>query len=148
MNIPFCRPYLTGRELTYVREAMDRRHLSGDGPFTKKCDAWLEKATGSARALLTHSCTAALELSAILMDDQAGDEVIMPSLRSLQPRTRLSCGAAVPVFVDIRPGYAQPGRNLESKLRLALARAQSRACTTPGLGARWTRSRSSHKGAA
>jgi len=126
MNIPFCRPYLTGRELTYVREAMDRRHLSGDGPFTKKCDAWLEKATGSARALLTHSCTAALEMSAILMDMRPGDEVIMPSYTFASTANAFVLRGGVPVFVDIRPDTL----NLdESRIEAAIGpRTRAIAC--------------------
>ena len=79
MKIPFNKPYMTGKELWYISQAHHKGMLAGDGDFTKKCHAWLEKNTGSMKALLTHSCTAALEMAAILADIQPGDEVIMPS---------------------------------------------------------------------
>ena len=77
--IPFNKPYLTGKELHYISEAHARGQLAGDGYFTKKCNAWLEEKTGCHKALLTHSCTAALEMAAILADIQPGDEVITVS---------------------------------------------------------------------
>ncbi len=67
-GIPFNRPYMTGRELDYIAEAHAHGHLAGDGVFTKQCHAWLERTTGAKRALLTHSCTAALEMAALLLD--------------------------------------------------------------------------------
>ena len=77
--IPFNKPFMTGRELWLIAQAHANGHLSGDGQFTKRSHAWLEQRTGARRALLTHSCTAALEMSALLLDLQPGDEVIMPS---------------------------------------------------------------------
>lgn len=77
--IPFNKPHMTGRELYYIAQAHFNQMLAGDGPFTKRCHAWLEAKTGCRRALLTNSCTAALELSALLLDIQPGDEVILPS---------------------------------------------------------------------
>ena len=79
MKIPFNKPYLTGKELGYIAQAHQNGHLSGDGVFTKKCHAWLETETGCEKALLTHSCTGALEMAAILANIGPGDEVIMPS---------------------------------------------------------------------
>ena len=76
MKIPFNKPYLTGKELHYVADAHSRGQLAGDGYFTKLCSTWLEQRTGCQKALLTHSCTAALEMAAILADIQPGDEVI------------------------------------------------------------------------
>lgn len=70
---------MTGKELEYIRQAHDNGHLSGNGPFTKKCQAWLERSIGCYKALLVPSCTAALEMAAILADIKPGDEVIMPS---------------------------------------------------------------------
>lgn len=70
---------MTGRELEYIGEAHRNGVLAGDGVFTKRCQQWIEHRTGCSKALLTHSCTAALEMAALLLDIQPGDEVIMPS---------------------------------------------------------------------
>lgn len=101
--IPFNKPYLTGKELHYIAEAHTRGQLAGDGHFTKLCSTWLEKSTGCHKALLTHSCTAALEIAAILADIQPGDEVIMPSYTFVSTANAFVLRGAVPVFVDIRP---------------------------------------------
>lgn len=101
--IPFNRPYMTGRELVYISQAHANYHLSGDGEFTKKCNAWLERRSGCRKALLTHSCTAALEMAAILADIQPGDEVIMPSYTFVSTANAFVLRGGVPVFVDIRP---------------------------------------------
>jgi len=79
MTIPFNKPYMTGKELFFIAEAHFNGRLAGDGPFTKKCHAWLEERTGAKKAFLTHSCTAALEMAALLLNIKPGDEVIMPS---------------------------------------------------------------------
>ena len=102
-HIPFNKPYMTGKELGFIGEAHANRHLSGDGAFTKMCQAWLERRTGAAKALLTHSCTAALEMAAILADLQPGDEVIMPSYTFVSTANAFVLRGAIPVFVDIRP---------------------------------------------
>lgn len=101
-GIPFNRPYMTGRELGNIAEAHANGHLSGDGPFTRRCHAWLERETGTRKALLTHSCTAALEMSALLMDLAPGDEVIMPSFTFVSTANAFVLRGAVPVFVDVR----------------------------------------------
>lgn len=101
--IPFNKPYMTGRELWYIAQAHAKGHLSGDGMFTKKCNDWLEARTGSNKALLTHSCTAALEMAAILADIKPGDEVIMPSYTFVSTANAFVLRGGVPVFVDIRP---------------------------------------------
>jgi dTDP-4-amino-4,6-dideoxygalactose transaminase len=101
--IPFNKPYMTGKELEYIAQAHANGHLAGDGSFTKKCNAWLEERTGASKALLTHSCTAALEMAAILADIQPGDEVIMPSYTFVSTANAFVLRGAVPVFVDIRP---------------------------------------------
>jgi len=101
--IPFNKPFMTGRELWYIAQAHTNGHLSGDGTFTKKCHAWLESNTGSRRALLTHSCTAALEMAALLAGIGPGDEVIMPSYTFVSTANAFVLRGAVPVFVDIRP---------------------------------------------
>ena len=102
-SIPFNKPYMTGRELWYIAQAHTNGHLAGDGMFTKKCHAWLEARTGAHKALLTHSCTAALEMAAILADIQPGDEVIMPSYTFVSTANAFVLRGGVPVFVDIRP---------------------------------------------
>ena len=100
--IPFNKPYLTGRELHYISEAHARGQLAGDGYFTKKCNAWLEALTGCKKALLTHSCTAALEMAAILADIQPGDEVIMPSYTFVSTANAFVLRGGIPIFVDVR----------------------------------------------
>jgi dTDP-4-amino-4,6-dideoxygalactose transaminase len=77
-DIPFNWPHMTGKELYYIAEAHFNGCLAGDGPFTKRCHGWLEERAGCSKALLTHSCTAALEMAALLLDIQPGDEIIMP----------------------------------------------------------------------
>lgn len=103
MNIPFNKPYMTGKELWYIAQAHANGHLAGDGIFTKRCNAWLETRTGTHKALLTHSCTAALEMAAILADLKPGDEVILPSYTFVSTANAIVLREAVPVFVDIRP---------------------------------------------
>ena len=100
--IPFNKPHMTGRELYYIAQAHFNQMLAGDGPFTKRCHAWLELNTGCRRALLTNSCTAALELSALLLDIQPGDEVILPSYTFVSTANAFVLRGAVPVFVDVR----------------------------------------------
>ena len=102
-NIPFNKPYMSGKELFYIAKAHFNGMLAGDGPFTKLCHSWLEARTGSEKALLTHSCTAALEMAAILLDIQPGDEVIMPSHTFVSTANAFVLRGGVPVFVDIRP---------------------------------------------
>lgn len=101
--IPFNKPYMTGKEVDYIMQAHANGQLSGDGPFTKQCNTWLEQEIGSRKALLTHSCTAALEMAAILLDLNAGDEVIMPSYTFVSTANAFVLRGAIPVFVDIRP---------------------------------------------
>lgn len=101
-QIPFNKPYMTGKELWYISQAHHKGQLSGDGPFTKKCHEWLEREIGCKKALLTHSCTAALEMAAILADIKPGDEVIMPSYTFVTTANAFVLRGAVPVFVDIR----------------------------------------------
>ena len=101
-KIPFNRPYLTGRELSYIAEAHMNGQLAGDGQFTKRCQKWLEDLGNTHKALLTHSCTAALEMAAILCDISPGDEVIMPSYTFVSTANAFVLRGAVPVFVDIR----------------------------------------------
>ncbi len=101
--IPFNRPSLAGREFEYMREAIANGHFSGDGPFTHRCNALLEEALGIPSAVLTTSCTHALEMSALLLDIQPGDEVIIPSFTFVTTANAFVLRGAQPVFVDIRP---------------------------------------------
>lgn len=103
LKIPFNKPYLTGKELSYIAEAHLNGQLAGDGMFTKRCQAWLEELGDTHKALLTHSCTAALEMAAILCDIGPGDEVIMPSYTFVSTANAFVLRGATPVFVDIRP---------------------------------------------
>ncbi|WP_312707832.1 dTDP-4-amino-4,6-dideoxygalactose transaminase [Stenotrophomonas sp.] len=100
--IPFNKPYMTGREPEFIGQAHANGHLSGDGPFTKACNAWLRDRTGANTALLTHSCTAALEMAALLFRLKPGDEVILPSFTFVTSASAFALRGAVPVFVDIR----------------------------------------------
>lgn len=119
-RIPYNRPFIVGKELEYISQAvMEHRHISGNGPFTKKCQAWLEHNLGCTMALLTHSCTAALEMAAILADIQPGDEVIMPSYTFVSTANAFVLRGGVPVFIDICPDTL----NLdESRIEAALSK--------------------------
>jgi dTDP-4-amino-4,6-dideoxygalactose transaminase len=102
--IPFNRPSVEGRELEYVRQAIDNGHISGDGDFTRRASAMLETIIGNeARVFITTSCTHALEMSAILLDLEAGDEVIVPSFTFVSGVNAFVLRGAKPVFADIRP---------------------------------------------
>jgi len=122
-TIPFNRPYATGNELAYITEAQRQRHLSGDGTFTKRCHQWIEQRTGCASALLTQSCTSALDLAALLLDLEPGDEVIMPSFTFVSTANAFVLRGAVPVFVDIR----EDTLNLDEKLIEAAITPRTRA---------------------
>ena len=100
--VPFNKPFMTGRELEYIRRAYDNGHLAGQGEFARRSSDWLEERFGCDRALLTHSCTAALEMSAMLADVGPGDEVIMPSFTFVSTANAFVLRGATPVFVDIR----------------------------------------------
>ena len=102
MHVPFNQPFVTGTELSNIATAIRSGRLSGDGPFTARCNEWLETRTGCARALLTHSCTGALEMASVLFDLQPGDEVILPSFTFVSSANAFLLRGAVPVFVDIR----------------------------------------------
>ena len=101
-RIHFNRPYMTGKELHYIAEAKFGNMLAGDGPFTKRCHHWIEQATGCHKALLTHSCTAALEMAALLLNIVPGDEIIMPSYTFVSTANAFVLRGGVPVFIDIR----------------------------------------------
>lgn len=101
MKLPFNRPFATGREVDYIQQAIDNGHLSGNGPFTKRCQELLRQRLSVDKVLLTHSATAALELAALLLDLEPGDEVIMPSFTFVSTASAFALRRAVPVFVDV-----------------------------------------------
>ena len=112
VKIPFNRPYLTGKELDAIADCHSRGQLAGDGYYTKECEKILESLTGAARILLTHSCTAALEMAALLIGIKPGEEVIMPSFTFVSTANAFVLRGATPVFVDIRKDTL----NLDEKL--------------------------------
>lgn len=122
-KIPFNRPYMTGKELLYIAEAKFGNRLAGDGPFTQRCHDWLEKSTATSKALLTHSCTAALEMSALLLKIKPGDEIIMPSYTFVSTANAFALRGGIPVFVDIR----QDTLNIDERLIEAAVTNRTRA---------------------
>lgn len=109
--IPFNKPYMTGRELEYIGQAVGSGKISGDGLFSRRCHSWLEQRLGSGRAFLTSSCTDALEAAAILCDVRPGDEVIMPSYTFVSTANAFVLRGAKIRFVD--SGYDHPNMNAE-----------------------------------
>lgn len=122
-RVPFNRPFMTGKELYYIAEAKFGNMLAGDGPFTKQCHEWLERKSGCDKVLLTHSCTAALEMAALLLDIKPGDEVIMPSYTFVSTANSFVLRGGVPVFVDIR----EDTLNLDERLIEAAITPRTRA---------------------
>lgn len=110
--INFNVPPFTGKEMDYIRECVENQKICGDGVYTKKCNEWLEKKTGTTKCLLTTSCTHATELAALLAEIQPGDEVIMPAYTFVSTADAFVLRGAVPVFVDIRPDTM----NIDEKL--------------------------------
>ena len=102
-SIPFNRPSFEGKEQVYIAQAIANGHISGDGPFTKQCQAFLEQALGAPRVLLTTSGTHALEMAALLLDIRPGDEVIVPSFTFVSTVNAFVLRGARPVFADVRP---------------------------------------------
>jgi len=100
--IPFNRFCKIGTEFGYVQEAIDAMHIFGDGAFTRRCSEFIEKALGAPKVLLTTSCTHALEMAALLLDIEPGDEVIFPSFTFVSTANAFVLRRASPVFVDIR----------------------------------------------
>lgn len=124
-RIPFNWPHMTGKELHYIAEAHSNGVLAGNGPFTMRCQGWLEDHTGCSKALLTHSCTAALEMAALLLDIQPGDEIIMPSYTFVSTANAFVLRGGVPVFVDIR----EDTLNLDERLIEAAITPRTRVIT-------------------
>jgi dTDP-4-amino-4,6-dideoxygalactose transaminase len=103
IKIDFNKPCLTGNEMTYIAQAVQNSHISGDGSFTKKCSAMLEQILDCSKVLLTTSCTHALEMAALLLDIRPGDEVILPAFTFVSTVNAFVLRGAKPVFIDIRP---------------------------------------------
>src|SRR5579884_1443698 len=101
--IPFNKPCLTGNELLYIAECLQRHHIAADGLFTKRACTLLEQELGAARVLLVTSCTHALEMAALLLEIEPGDEVIVPSFTFVSTANAFVLRGAKPVFIDIRP---------------------------------------------
>lgn len=121
--LPFNKPFAGGKEYAYIKQAIDNGHVSGDGPFTRKCQQTLEKMLGVPKVLLTTSCTDALELSALLLDIRPGDEVIVPSFTFVSTVNAFVLRGASPVFIDIRPDTL----NLDESLLDGLITPRTRA---------------------
>ena len=122
-KIPFNRPYITGKEVCNIEKAQSNGHLSGDGEYTKLCHDWLQRRTGCHKVLLTHSCTAALEMAALLLDIQPGEEIIMPSYTFVSSANAFVLRGGVPVFVDIR----EDTLNLDERLIESSITSRTRA---------------------
>ena len=123
MKIPFNKPFVVGKELYYIAQAVQQGHLSGDGMFTSKCNAWIQNKFEAKKVLLTHSCTAALEMAVILCDIQPGDEFIVPSYTFVSTVNAFVLRGGVPVFVDIRPDNL----NIDEKLIAAAITPKTKA---------------------
>lgn len=111
-TIPFNKPFLTGNEIKNIGLAQASRKLSGNGEFTKECESWITNKTGANNTLLVHSCTAALELAAIVADIKPGDEIIMPSFTFVSTANAFVLRGGIPVFIDIRPDTLNINENL------------------------------------
>jgi dTDP-4-amino-4,6-dideoxygalactose transaminase len=121
--IPFNRPSLTGREMQYVRDAVARGHIAGNGWYTRQCEELLGQILGGSRVLLTTSCTHALEMAALLLDVGPGDEVIVPSFTFVSTASAFALRGARPVFVDIQPDTL----NIDAERIAAAITAKTRA---------------------
>ena len=110
--IPFNKPVLSGNEVSYIHSAIDSGQLAGDGKFTYACQEYIEEMTGCPKSLLTHSCTAALEMCALLAEIKPGDEIIMPSYTFVSTANAFCLRGAIPVFIDIR----EDTLNMDEKL--------------------------------
>lgn len=122
-RIDFNQPELTGKELVYIAQALENAHISGDGQFTRLCQKLLEEELGVPRVFLTTSCTHALELAALLLDIQPGDEVIVPAFTFVSTVNAFVLRGGIPVFCDIRPDTL----NMDEKLLEGLINHKTRA---------------------
>jgi dTDP-4-amino-4,6-dideoxygalactose transaminase len=121
--VPFNRASLAGAEFEYIKAAIDSMHVSGNGPFTKRCERYLEESLGAAKVLLTTSCTHALEIAALLLDLEPGDEVIVPSFTFVSAVNAFVLRGARPVFIDVRPDTL----NLDERLLAGKMTPKTRA---------------------
>ena len=112
MMINFNVPPYTGKEIEYMKEAIENQKICGDGPFTMKCNEWIERQTGTTKCLLTTSCTHATEMAALLAEVKEGDEVILPSYTFVSTADAFVLRGATVVFVDIRPDTMNIDENL------------------------------------
>ncbi|MGE3973673.1 MAG: dTDP-4-amino-4,6-dideoxygalactose transaminase [Bdellovibrionales bacterium] len=112
MAIEFTKPSLSSKEMEYIKTCLESGQIKGNGSFTRKCEQWIESQTKAKKALLVHSCTAALEMSALLCELEPGDEVIMPSFTFVSTANAVVLRGATPVFVDIRPDILNIDENL------------------------------------
>lgn len=112
LDIPFNKPFMTGKELDYIANSHANGQFAGDGPYTSKCHRWIEQKSNCHKALLTHSCTAALEICALLLDIKEGDEVIMPSYTFPSTANAFVLRGGIPVFIDIREDTLNLDENL------------------------------------
>jgi dTDP-4-amino-4,6-dideoxygalactose transaminase len=123
MPIPFNKPYIIGKELYYIAQAVTSGHLAGDGKFTKKCNEWMEERFGAKKVMLTTSCTHALEIAALLLDIRQGDEVILPSFTFVSTVNAFVLRGARPKFIEIRPDTL----NMDERLIEAAINERTRA---------------------
>jgi dTDP-4-amino-4,6-dideoxygalactose transaminase len=123
IRIDFNKSCLAGNEIAYIAQAVQNSHISGDGPFTKKCHMMLESIIGASKVLLTTSCTHALEMAALLLDIQPGDEVILPAFTFVSTVNAFVLRGARPVFIDIRPDTLNMDENLLERLITARTKA-------------------------
>ena len=135
LTIPFNRPYATGAEFDYIREAIANSHVSGNGPFTRRCTELLERELGSARVLLTHSCTGALEMAALLADIGPGDEVIIPSFAFPSIANAVALRGATSRLRRRPRRHAEPRRTPGRGGDHARGRRRSHRSTTPAWAA-------------
>ena len=130
LRVDFNRPVIVGREMEYIAEAIANAHISGDGPFTKKCHALLQGELGIPKVLLTTSCTHALEMAALLLDIQEGDEVIVPDFTFVSTINAFVLRGARPVFLDVRsdtlnPNWKRPSRPAQRSLSRSITQASA-----------------------
>ncbi len=123
IRVDFNKPSLMGNELAYIQEAIEKRHISGDGSFTKRCQDYLQETLGVPRVLLATNCTHALEMAALLLDIQPGDEVIVPSFTFVSTINAFVLRGAKPVFIDIRPDTL----NMDERMLEGLVTPRTRA---------------------
>ncbi len=123
IHVDFNRPALMGNELSYIQEAIENRHISGDGGFTRRCQEYLQAALGVPRALLATNCTHALEMAALLLDIRPGDEVIVPSFTFVSTINAFALRGAKPVFIDIRPDTLNMNESLLEEMLTPRTRA-------------------------